>query len=146
MSLDVYGLGVLTYLLVTGQAPAASQSELHTRLEAGEGLRPSSLVDDLSEDIDFLVQAATAYDPRARMTTVLEFLETLELVEDVLTAPPSASTTERESAKDPWKPSRAMCSGTAGRSAAASGRVRPAGRSSSGTGRPRPAGRGPWLS
>lgn len=40
--LDVYGLGVLTYLLVTGKAPAASQAELLTRLEAGEGLRPSS--------------------------------------------------------------------------------------------------------
>ncbi|MFD4769399.1 BREX system serine/threonine kinase PglW [Streptomyces niveus] len=101
VSLDVYGLGVLTYLLVTGQAPAASQSELHTRLENGEGLRPSSLVDGLSEDIDFLVQSATAYDPRARMTTVLEFLETLELVEDVLTAPPSASGTGPEPEKDP---------------------------------------------
>ncbi|MFI6692080.1 BREX system serine/threonine kinase PglW [Streptomyces sp. NPDC050433] len=101
VSLDVYGLGVLTYLLVTGQAPAASQSELHTRLENGEGLRPSSLVDGLSEDIDFLVQSATAYDPRARMTTVLEFLETLELVEDVLTAPPGASGTGPVPEKDP---------------------------------------------
>ncbi|WP_241672284.1 hypothetical protein [Streptomyces sp. IB2014 016-6] len=99
MSLDVYGLGVLTYLLVTGQAPAASQSELHARLEAEEGLRPSSLVDGLSEDIDFLVQSATAYNPRLRMTTVDEFLEALELVEDVLTAPPHPSEPENE--KDP---------------------------------------------
>ncbi|NXY93075.1 NERD domain-containing protein, partial [Streptomyces sp. BR123] len=85
--LDVYGLGVLTYLLVTGKAPAASQAELLTRLEAGEGLRPSSLVDGLSEDIDDLVQAATAYRPGQRLSTVDEFLEMLELVEDSLTAP-----------------------------------------------------------
>ncbi|MGW5971764.1 BREX system serine/threonine kinase PglW [Streptomyces sp. NPDC055186] len=88
--LDVYGLGVLTYLLVTGKAPAASQAELLAHLEAGEGLRPSSLVDGLSEDVDFLVQAATAYRPGQRLSSVDEFLELLEVVEDSLTAPAAA--------------------------------------------------------
>ncbi|MGA5554609.1 BREX system serine/threonine kinase PglW [Streptomyces lavendulocolor] len=92
--LDVYGLGVLTYLLVTGKAPAASQAELLARLEAGEGLRPSSLVDGLSEDIDDLVQAATAYRPGQRLSTVDEFLEMLECVEDSLTAPTPPAETE----------------------------------------------------
>ncbi|MFJ8648309.1 BREX system serine/threonine kinase PglW [Streptomyces sp. NPDC093546] len=104
--LDVYGLGVLTYLLVTGKAPAASQAELLARLEAGEGLRPSSLVDGLSEDIDFLVQAATAYRPGQRLSSVDEFLEMLEIVEDGLTAPSSAAGPEpadspEEAEKDP---------------------------------------------
>ncbi|GAA2411571.1 BREX system serine/threonine kinase PglW [Streptomyces glaucosporus] len=94
--LDVYGLGVLTYLLVTGKPPAASQSELLARLEAGEGLRPSSLVDGLSEDIDDLVQAATAYRPEQRLAGVDDFLEMLEVVEDSLTAP--ASDTAHETA------------------------------------------------
>ncbi|MFG3410191.1 BREX system serine/threonine kinase PglW [Streptomyces sp. NPDC048142] len=98
--LDVYGLGVLTYLLVTGRAPAASQAELLARLEAGEGLRPSSLVDGLSEDIDELVQEATAYRPEHRLSTVDEFLEMLELVEDALTAPSTPPVIEAPE-KDP---------------------------------------------
>ncbi|MEU5162626.1 BREX system serine/threonine kinase PglW [Streptomyces sp. NPDC020875] len=87
VALDVYGLGVLTYLLATGKAPAASQAELMARYEAGEGLRPSAVVDGLSEFIDELVQAATAYQVSDRLTSVDDFLEMLEVVEDTLTEP-----------------------------------------------------------
>jgi serine/threonine protein kinase len=96
--LDVYGLGVLTYLLVTGKAPAASQAELVAQLEAGEGLRPSAVVDGLSSDIDELVQAATAYLPTKRLASVDDFLEMLEVAEDTLTAPIEP---EPEPVKDP---------------------------------------------
>lgn len=87
VALDVYGLGMLTYLLATGKAPGASQAELSARMEAGQGLRPSSVVDGLSEDIDELVQAATAYRPQQRLATADEFLEMLDIVEEGLTTP-----------------------------------------------------------
>jgi serine/threonine protein kinase len=100
--LDVYGLGVLTYLLVTGKPPAASQAELLAQLEAGEGLRPSAVIDGLSEDIDDLVQAATAYQPDRRLSSVDEFLEMLELVEDTLTTPSALPAAEADvPEKDP---------------------------------------------
>ncbi|MET7474731.1 BREX system serine/threonine kinase PglW [Streptomyces sp. NPDC005648] len=110
VTLDVYGLGVLTYLLATGKAPAASQAELLARFEAGEGLRPSAMVDGLSEYIDELVQAATAYSVSDRLTSVDDFLDMLEVVEDTLTeperpaatpAPAAAPASEPEPAPEP---------------------------------------------
>lgn len=109
VTVDVYGLGVLTYLLATGQAPAASQAELLARFEAGEGLRPSAVVDGLSEDIDELVQSATAYSIADRLTSVDDFLDMLEVVEETLTeparpvAPVSAPPAEPEPAPAPEK-------------------------------------------
>ncbi|NJQ04443.1 BREX system serine/threonine kinase PglW [Streptomyces lonarensis] len=84
--LDVYGLGVLTYLLVTGQPPGATQAEVLSRLEAGETLAPSALVDGLDPDLDDLVEASTAYEPSRRLSTVDDFLEMLEFVEESFAA------------------------------------------------------------
>ncbi|WP_280356644.1 BREX system serine/threonine kinase PglW [Nocardia otitidiscaviarum] len=111
IALDVYGLGMLTYLLVTGQAPASSQAELLARFESGGELRPSALVDNLPSndkrpwnrnlpsDVDLLVAAATDYQPTRRLTSMDEFLELLEDIEEALTTPDDGPPEEAE--KDP---------------------------------------------
>ncbi|KQY36814.1 protein kinase [Nocardia sp. Root136] len=99
IAMDVYGLGMLTYLLVTGKAPATAQAELLARFEAGEDLRPSALVDDLPQDVDLLVAAATDYRPTRRLTSIAEFIELLEDVENALTTPDEEEPTAPD--KDP---------------------------------------------
>ncbi len=91
VAMDVFGLGTLSYLLLTGQPPAATRAELLARLDQENGLRPSSVADSVSEFMDELVQAATAPVPAQRLTTVADFLEMLEAVEDELTTPHSQS-------------------------------------------------------
>lgn len=99
IALDVYGLGMLTFLITTGKAPAATQAELLARFEAGESLRPGALVDGLPDDLDLLVAAATDFKPSLRLTSMDEFLELLDDVDEALRAPVESSHPEPD--KDP---------------------------------------------
>ncbi|TYB40414.1 BREX system serine/threonine kinase PglW [Micromonospora sp. AP08] len=96
VAMDVFGLGALAYLILTGQPPAAKRQELLSRIARDNGLLPSSVTDGISEFADELIQAATAPVPAQRLTTVADFVEMLEEVENELTAPPPASVQPEE--------------------------------------------------
>ncbi|MGA4544413.1 BREX system serine/threonine kinase PglW [Uniformispora flossi] len=89
--LDVFGLGALTYLLLTGQPPAASRAELLNRLSAEGGLRPSTVDDTVTETMDELAYWATPPVWDERLASVADFLEILDEVEHELTAPRAES-------------------------------------------------------
>jgi len=85
--LDVFGLGALTHLILTGVPPAGSRKELDIRLAAERGLVPSAMCDEISPTMDDLVRGATGAQPVDRFESVRDFLAYLDLVEEELTRP-----------------------------------------------------------
>ena len=76
VALDVYGLGSLAYLTLTGEPPAADFADLQRRLEHG-GLDPRAHDDGLSPEQCDLVARATHPDLAERLTSVADFLDGL---------------------------------------------------------------------
>ena len=85
--LDVFGLGALGYLILTGQPPAATRGELATRLTQARALLPSVVIDSVSPAMDALVRDATQLSQADRTESVRQFLRSLDKIEEELTAP-----------------------------------------------------------
>ncbi len=92
--LDVFGLGALSYLILTGQPPAVSRERLAQRLQSERALAPSAIIDSISPSIDVLVRDATAASPADRTESIRRFIKGLEAVEEELTAPDRAPATD----------------------------------------------------
>ncbi|MGP3974925.1 BREX system serine/threonine kinase PglW [Streptomyces sp. 8N114] len=96
VAMDIFGLGALTYLLLTGQPPATDRTELLARVGHEDGLRPGAVAESVTPLMDDLVRLATAAVPSQRFSSVAEFLEQLEMVEEDLTAPEVSPDEEQE--------------------------------------------------
>jgi serine/threonine protein kinase len=85
--LDVFGLGALSYLIMTGQPPAEDRTQLAVKLNADRALIPSAIADSISPQMDDLVREATQVSPRDRLGSVREFVRKLDQIEAALTDP-----------------------------------------------------------
>jgi serine/threonine protein kinase len=85
--LDVFGVGALSYLILTGIAPASSLEQAIQQLTAERALSPSAVADSVTPAMDALVRGATALSPAERTGTVREFLRGLGEIEKELDAP-----------------------------------------------------------
>lgn len=100
--LDVYGLGALSYLILTGEAPAAGLGELQQRLESAGCLDPQAVATTMPDSLADLVRQATRRVEADRTASIDAFLAQLNQVEDELTAPAKdAPVEDRVRAQDP---------------------------------------------
>ncbi|WP_280274516.1 BREX system serine/threonine kinase PglW [Nocardia wallacei] len=78
--MDVFGLGVLAYFLLTGVSPATERGELLERLRRDHGLDPSADLPQISSPLRKLIIDATRPGPAERLGSVAEFLARLDEV------------------------------------------------------------------
>ncbi|MGW6057534.1 BREX system serine/threonine kinase PglW [Streptomyces sp. NPDC055189] len=92
VDLDLFGLGALSYLLLTGERPAAQRSALIERLSAEGGLHPYAVADGLSDKLDDLVFQATRAEVNDRLPSAERFLDLLDEAEQDTAVPERVST------------------------------------------------------
>lgn len=98
---DVYGIGVLTYELLTGHTPFSGDSALmvaYQRLDH-DVPSPSAAIDGVPTQFDDLVARATARNPADRYVDALEMADDLDVIAEQLALPAFRVPAPRNSAQ-----------------------------------------------
>ncbi|MEV0675726.1 BREX system serine/threonine kinase PglW [Actinosynnema sp. NPDC050436] len=90
VAIDVFGVGAIAYLVLTGQAPAAPAD----RAQGHDGLHPQAADDSIPDDLDAVIALATTPVVADRFPDLALFLEELADATRI-----DVTGTERE---DPW--------------------------------------------
>lgn len=83
VELDVFGMGAVAYLILTGQQPAPDRPTLIDRVSSrgAGGLHPYAVADGLTEDLDQLIYQATRGESSLRLPSADRFLDLLDEAE-----------------------------------------------------------------
>lgn len=74
VDLDIFGLGAIAFLILTGQPPAATRSAMIDQLAVEGGLHPYGVDDAITDALDALVFHATRSDAGQRLDSAEAFL------------------------------------------------------------------------
>ena len=82
--LDVYGFGVLAYLILTGKRPAETFVELEQRLSEAGALDPRAASPGMPDSVAEVIAMATCAVESERLSTIEEVIELLRVASDDL--------------------------------------------------------------
>lgn len=91
VDLDVFGLGAVSYLIITGEPPASTRSALIERLTNEHGLHLHGVDDAVVDVLDQLVFRATRSDTGERLDSAEAFLLGLDQTEQDVAVPETTS-------------------------------------------------------
>ena len=101
VDMDVFGLGAVSYLILTGQPPAADRSGLIDQIQTHGGLHPIGVADGLAGDLDGLVYQATRGETSDRLASADSFLSALDRIEQDIAAAEGAGPEDSWAGTDP---------------------------------------------
>lgn len=87
VSADIWSLGAVAFLILSGQPPAKDLDGLHEIVREHGHLTLVSVMDGPDRELDQIIRNATAVDATNRFVSVDEFLEFLDFALDEMTAP-----------------------------------------------------------
>lgn len=121
VDLDVFGLGAVAYLVLTGVAPAETRTALIGRLAEEGGLHPYAVSDSIAPGLDELIYATTRSTLEDRLADAETFLDRFDEVQQESAEQAAAVATDPLEASvgqpvdDDWTVRRVLGSGATAR-------------------------------